>query len=181
MTDRKITPFLFEGEITVRVIKREGAPWFVAVDVCRALGLSNPAETVRCLDEDERGISTTDTNAGTREVVVVSESGLYALIFKSRKPNAAKFRKWVTAEVLPSIRSVGHFQLSTPVSICVQPEALKVRLVAEARQTFGTRAAAELWFSLSLPTVAAMRLASIQPDLFMGFESVGGTPQQTAF
>lgn len=105
MTDRNITPFLFEGEITVRVIERNGELWFVAADVCRALGLTNPTETVRSLEEDERGLSTTETATGIREMVIVSESGLYALIFKSRKPNAAHFRKWVTAVVLPTIRN----------------------------------------------------------------------------
>jgi len=163
----KITPFLFEGEITVRVIERDGVPWFVATDVCRALGLSNPAETVRSLDDDEKGISTTDTLGGHQEVVVISESGLYSLIFKSRKPNAARFRKWVTSEVLPSLRSKGQYQVVTLDDLCAQPEALKVRLVAEARQTFGTRAAGELWFSLGLPTVTAMRTSTMQLDLFM--------------
>jgi prophage antirepressor-like protein len=79
MSTPNITPFLFDGEITVRVIDRDGEPWFVATDICRALGLTNPAETVRGLDDDERDISTTDTNAGAREVVVVSESGLFGL------------------------------------------------------------------------------------------------------
>lgn len=167
MTQMTVTPFLFEGEITVRVIDRDGVPWFVATDVCRALGLSNPAKTVRGLDDDEKGISTTDTLGGHQEVVVISESGLYSLIFKSRKPNAARFRKWVTSEVLPSIRSKGQYHLATLHSLCVQPETLKVRLVTEARCTFGTRAAGELWFSLGLPTVASMRATMTQMDLFM--------------
>lgn len=165
--DDVITPFLFEGEITVRVVWRNGALWFVAADVCRALGLTNPAETVRHLEEDERGISTTDTSAGPREVVVVSESGLYALIFKSRKPNAVHFRKWVTSVVLPAIRRDGQYGPPLPPAPCAQPETNKVRMVAEARQVFGNRAAGELWMTLGLPSVPAMRLAPAQSDLFM--------------
>lgn len=167
MTDKSITPFLFEGDITVRVVDRDGAPWFVMTDVCKALGLTNPTEAVRGLDEDEKGISITETLGGVQEMIVVSESGLYTLIFKSRKPNAAHFRKWVTATVLPALRTAGRYHLAQPIGLCVQPEADKVRLVKEARQVFGTRAAGELWFTLGLPTVAAMRLAPAQSDLFM--------------
>lgn len=180
MTDKNITPFLFEGEITVRVVDRNGALWFVAADVCRALGLTNPAETVRHLEEDERGISTTDTSVGPREVVVVSESGLYALIFKSRKPSAIHFRKWVTSVVLPALRTAGHYHLPQAATPCAQPETNKVRMVAEARQVFGARAAGELWFALSLPVVAAMRLAPAQSDLFMTWVPPGQMPAPMA-
>lgn len=171
--DDIITPFLFEGEITVRVVWRNGALWFVAADVCRALGLTNPAETVRHLEEDERGISSADTSAGPREVVVVSESGLYALIFKSRKPNAIHFRKWVTSVVLPAIRRDGQYGPPMPSVPCAQPETNKVRMVAEARQVFGNRAAGELWMTLGLPSVPAMRLAPAQSDLFMTWTPPG--------
>ena len=162
----RITPFLFEGEITVRVIERDGAPWFVAVDVCRALGISNASDMVSSLDDDERSIDTTDTLGGHQEVIVISESGLYALVFKSRKPQAIRFRKWVTAEVLPTIRTQRRYEYPVPAVALTPPEALKVRMVAEARQTFGIRAAAQLWYLLCLPVVAAMRLPSVQADLF---------------
>ena len=162
----RITAFLFEGEIAVRVIMRNGVPWFVAVDVCRALGISNASDTVSSLDEDERDIDTTDTLGGHQEVIVISESGLYVLVFKSRKPQAIRFRKWVTAEVLPMIRTQGRYESSAATVPTLPPEALKVRLVAEARQTFGTPAAAQLWHLLSLPVVAAMHLPPDQMDLF---------------
>lgn len=162
-----ITPFLFEGEITVRVVWRDGALWFVAADVCHALGLTDPIETVRHLDEDERGLSTTETAIGLCEMAVVSESGLYSLIFKSRKPNAVHFRKWVTSVVLPTLRTTGHYHVPEAAVTCAQPETNKVRMVAEARQVFGARAAGELWFNLGLPYVPAMRLALSQSDLFI--------------
>lgn len=179
MTEKSMTPFLFEGEITVRVINRYGVLWFVMVDVCRALGLTNPTEAVRGLDEDEKGISITETPGGAQEMIVVSESGLYSLIFRSRKPNAVHFRKWVTSVVLPALRAVGHHQLPQAATSCTQPDAGKVRLVQEARQVFGTRAAGELWFTLGLPTVAAMRLASAQSDLFMTWVPPGAASAST--
>ena len=172
MTCSKITPFLFDGEITVRVVERDGAFWFVATDVCRALGLANPTETVRSLDEDERGLSTTETSAGSREAVVVSESGVFKMIFKSRKPDAAKFRKWVTSEVLPSIRATGRYMgaaATEPVSL---PEALWLRIIMEARQTFGARVAAELWLVSGLPVVVGMRQHLLQSDLFAPWTSL---------
>ena len=167
MTYYTITSFFFDGDIIIRIVVRDGALWFVMTDVCRALGLTDPTEAIRGLDDDEKGISITETPGGIQEMIVVSESGLYSLIFESRKPNAARFRKWVAVEVLPALRTVGHYHLTRPTDPCVQSNAEKVRLVKEARQVFGTRAAGELWFAVGLPTVPAMRLAPAQSDLFM--------------
>lgn len=175
MTTFKITPFLFEGEVTVRVIDRDGVPWFVATDVCRALGLSNATETVRGLDEDEKGISTTNTLGGHQEVVVISESGLFALIFKSRKPHALRFRKWVTSEVLPKLRTQGNYTMTSELPLTTISEAMKLRMVREVRQTFGTRASADLWFKLGLPVVPGMSLRPIQADMFITWTPPGGS------
>ena len=114
MTNDRVTPFLYEGE-TVRVIDKDGAPWFVAADVCRSLGLSNPSENVSGLDDDEKGISTTDTLGGNQGLFIISESGMFSLIFKSRKAEAARFRRWVTGEVLPSIRRTGAYVLPSVI------------------------------------------------------------------
>ncbi|MBK1837331.1 hypothetical protein JHL17_07885 [Azospirillum sp. YIM B02556] len=110
MNGMYITPFLFEGEILVCVIIRDDAPWFVASDVCRVLGLAQPASAVRNLEEDEKGVHITHTLGGDQEVLIVSESELYALVFRSRKPAAIRFRKWVTQEVLPSLRKTGGYK-----------------------------------------------------------------------
>lgn len=88
----------------------DGEPWFVAKDICQVLGIANHKDAVSRLDEDERdGVGITDPIGRQQTVTVVSESGLYALIFQSRKPEARKFRKWVTSEVLPSIRKKGYY------------------------------------------------------------------------
>lgn len=104
----ELVPFAFEGA-EVRVIDRDGEPWFVAADVCAALDIGNVSMAVSRLDADERGISTTDTPSGAQEMLLVNESGLYSLILTSRKPAAKRFKKWVTSEVLPSIRKTGQY------------------------------------------------------------------------
>lgn len=101
-------------ENPVRILDQDGAPWFVAADVCRVLEIGNPRQAVRSLDDDEKmTVSSSDGHSGMRggaqSYNIISESGLYALIFKSRKPQAKSFRKWVTSEVLPSLRRGGSY------------------------------------------------------------------------
>ena len=108
--DHKNLPVEFEFDATlVRTIAKEGQAWFVAKDVCDILDIDNPSQAVARLDEDEKGITTTYTTGGARECLTVNESGLYSLIFTSRKPEAKRFRKWVTGEVLPAIRQTGRY------------------------------------------------------------------------
>lgn len=104
-----ITPFNF-GTHAVRVISRDNQPWFVANDVCNALGYSNPRDAIsKHLDDDEKDVANSDTLGGNQQLTIISESGLYALVLRSRKPEARKFAKWVTSEVLPSIRQTGGY------------------------------------------------------------------------
>lgn len=102
------TVFDFQ-EHAVRVIVRGSEPWFVAADVCRVLGINNARDAVTRLDEDEKGVGNTDTLGGKQAITLINESGLYHLSFKSRKPAAKAFRKWVTSEVLPAIRKTGQY------------------------------------------------------------------------
>ncbi len=98
-------------------IEIDGEIWFVASDVCALLGLSNPTTAIKPLDDDEKLTYELLRAGQKRKVNMVSESGLYALIFKSNKPSAKKFRKWITKEVIPSIRKTGSFginRLETP-------------------------------------------------------------------
>jgi len=142
-----LIPFDFETN-AVRVAMREGAPWFVAADVCRVLEIRNPRQAVSRLGDDEKVVVSADTldpmtvgnadgqspltvissdgqspltldsiegqkpgRGGARSFNLVSESGLYALIFTSRTPSAERFRKWVTGEVLPAIRKGGRYSI----------------------------------------------------------------------
>ena len=101
-----VTPFNF-GTHTVRVITRDNQPWFVATDVCEALGYRNTSKAINDhIDEDERYNEPLERGGS---ILLISESGLYALVLRSRKPEARKFAKWVTSEVLPSIRQTGGY------------------------------------------------------------------------
>ena len=113
MIGENFVPSIFEHEEfgEVRVVMIDGVPWFVAADVCRALELSDVSKAVGRLDDDEKGTNLIPTQGGYQEMLVVNESGLYALVLTSRKPNARKFRKWITSKVLPSIFRTGSYTL----------------------------------------------------------------------
>ena len=102
--------FTFMGDLSIRMLMIENSPWFIAADICKALGLSNPTEAIKSLDADEQALSSIEgLSRGNNQANIVNESGMYALIFKSRKAIAKQFRKWVTSEVLPSIRETGGY------------------------------------------------------------------------
>lgn len=106
MNDLQI--FNYNGN-KVRTIQKDGEPWWVLKDVCEVLGLSSPHKVFDRLDEDEKGRNQIPTHGGEQEMTVVNESGLYNVILRSDKPEAKPFRKWVTSEVLPSIRKNGGY------------------------------------------------------------------------
>ena len=122
-----ITPFNFNNN-DVRVILRDGEPWFVATDVAESLGYKSPKDAASYLDDDEKGSAIARTPGGDQKLTVINESGLYALVLRSRKPEARKFAKWVTSEVLPSIRKTGQY---TAAPYTVQP----TDTLNEAQQT----------------------------------------------
>lgn len=102
------------GDSEIRVINKCGEPWFVAKDVCDALNLTNSRKALTALDDDEKGVTLSYTLGGEQNLSIVSESGMYTLVLRCRDavnkgsvPH--KFRKWVTAEVLPSIRKTGSY------------------------------------------------------------------------
>lgn len=94
---------------TVRTVIREDAPWFVAADVCRALGLGNSSDVIKRLDEDERTLVSIEGASNGLPVNAVNEPGLYTLILGSRKPEAKAFKRWITHEVIPDIRRNGGY------------------------------------------------------------------------
>lgn len=100
---------------TIRVVKMDGEPWFVAKDVCDALGIATNhlREDGRGLDDDEVASLPNWEGKGSAPLIV-SEAGLYSLVLKSRKPEARKFKRWVTHEVLPSIRRDGGYMVARP-------------------------------------------------------------------
>ena len=120
MTD--IVPF-GNDDYDLRTLLIDGEPWFVAADVCAALELGNVTRAVGGLDDDEKGLHTVKTPGGDQQLNVISESGLYSLILRSRKPEARPFKRWVTHDVLPALRKTGTYTV---------PEALPARREREA-------------------------------------------------
>lgn len=119
---------------TLRVLTDEnGEPWFVAKDVCDVLELNNVGQALTRLDDDEKSsITLNDGTPGTPNKAIVSESGLYSLILASRKPEAHEFKRWITHEVLPTIRKTGGY---IPTSESDSDEAIMVKALLIAQKT----------------------------------------------
>lgn len=152
-----LIPFAFNDNL-VRVVMIDGEPWFVAKDVCDVLSIVRHATALDRLDDDEKGIHSMDTLGGDQGMNIISESGLYALVFSSRKEEARQFRKWVTAEVIPSIRKTGSYALKSDMpdvfaETTIAERRLRLDMIREARCTHGPTAARELWHILGFPTV----------------------------
>lgn len=108
MTELQIFKSNQFGEIRTTV--QNGEPWFVAADVCKALEVKNNRDAINRLDSDEKNtVALTDGNRGNPNTTVVNEAGLYSLVLGSRKPEAKAFKRWITHEVLPTIRKTGGY------------------------------------------------------------------------
>lgn len=117
---------------TIRAMNEGGEPWFVAKDVCAALGLGRQQDSTRYLDSDEKGECLVDTPSGAQRMAVVSEAGFYSLVMKSRKPEAKAFKRWVVHEVLPAIRKTGGYMTAKPDET---PEEIMARALLVANDT----------------------------------------------
>lgn len=132
---QNIKSFDYNGQ-EVRTVEMNGQPWFVAADVCNVLDISNSRDAVARLDEDEKGVALTDTPGGKQKTTIVSESGLYSLILGSRKPEAKQFKRWITHEVIPSIRKTGGYIAGQET---LSPEELMAKALLVAKQTLAER------------------------------------------
>ena len=116
------------GEVHALTI--DGEPWAYANEVATALGYKNPRDAVsRHVDEEDRGVAKRDTLGGNQDVVIINESGLYSLILSSKLPNAKRFKRWVTSEVLPAIRKTGAYS-SKPETPTFEPKRTSVGEIA---------------------------------------------------
>lgn len=109
--ENPLAVFIYHQKEVRTVLDEAGEPWFVAKDVCDILDLKDPSTATARLDEDEKGPQKVLTLGGTQELLTISESGLYTLVIRSNKPEAKPFRRWVTKEVLPSIRKTGSYRM----------------------------------------------------------------------
>jgi prophage antirepressor-like protein len=123
MTDA-LTVFAYQDAQVRSFLDDNGDPWFVAADVCTVLDIGT--EQTRRLDDDEKDLRTMQTPSGKQQMVIVNQSGLFNLIFASRKPEAKTFKKWITSEVLPALFKTGSYALKpqSPLEILKQQVAL---------------------------------------------------------
>lgn len=126
-----VMSYAFEDS-QVRTLSNGEAPWFIAKDVCDALKMGRHQDSTRYLDEDEKGTCLLDTPSGKQDMTIINESGLYSLVLRSRKPEAKRFKKWITSEVLPAIRKNGGYVASHANDT---PELIMARALQVAQAT----------------------------------------------
>ncbi|HHT7628756.1 Bro-N domain-containing protein [Pasteurella multocida] len=143
-TKTQLSTFLFETHI-IRTLSINNEPWFVAKDLCNALDISNPSKAIINLDEDEKMVSS-DSNLklgsagnGAQSLSLVSESGMYTLILRCRDAvkkgsTPHRFRKWVTAEVLPQIRKTGKYEVQSQQLTLPEPD-YKLTAIQNSEET----------------------------------------------
>ncbi len=174
-----LTVFNFNTS-SVRVLEIDGEPWFVAKDLCDILEIKNVSDSLSRLDSDEKStIVLNDGTPGNPEKSIVSESGMYALVLSSRKPEAKPFRKWVTSEVLPSIRKTGKFeaeqkpkQLPPAIEYSREIQALSenTRVPAALKQLLLDKMGDELSTQGQLPQSSTRLIGVAQKAEEMGFK-----------
>lgn len=120
---------------TIRTTTINGEPWFVAVDVCKALEIQNNRDAISRLDDDEKNtVVLTDGNRGNPNMTIVNEPGLYALVLSSRKPEAKAFKRWITHDVIPTIRKHGAYMTPEKVEeILLNPDTI-IKLATELKE-----------------------------------------------
>ena len=137
----------------VRTMVINGSPWFVAKDVCECLGLTKHRDAVSRLDGDERGSVEVDTLGGTQQMAAVNEYGLYSLVLSSRKPSAKAFKRWITHEVIPTIRKHGAYMTGETLEQALTSPDFLIRLATELKTEQEARRLAEQKIEADKPKV----------------------------
>lgn len=141
------------NSVEVRTIQNDGEPWFVLKDVCNVLHIGNSRDVVARLDQDEKGVGQIDTLGGKQEMTIINESGLYNVILRSDKPEAKPFRKWVTSEVLPTIRRHGMYATPDTVEKMLADPDTTIKLLETIKQERAARLALEAQAEADKPKV----------------------------
>lgn len=145
-----ITPFAY-GDQQVRVVTRDGEPWFVAADIAKTLGYRIAPDMVRSLDEDEKGTQIVRTPGGHQQMTIISEAGLYSAIMRSRVEGAKAFKRWVTHDVLPSIRKRGGYLTPAATEKALTDPDFIIRLATSLKEERARRQAAEAQIEADAP------------------------------
>ena len=154
MTSNNVQLFDFKGN-QVRILTDEkGEPWFVAKDVCDVLGLENSRKATAELESDEKNtVTISDGIAGNPNKTIISEPGLYKLIMRSRKPEAKEFKRWVTHEVLPSIRRHGVYATDVTIDSILNDPDFGIKLLTNLKDERARRREAERAIEAQKPKV----------------------------
>lgn len=155
-----------ESNVNIRMEEISNQPWFIAKDVCTALELSEVSNTVKRLDDDEKLARIVFVSGQGREMWFINESGLYNLIFQSRKPNARAFRKWVTNEVLPKIRQTGQYRIKGEAE-CMREQQQRKRLPLPKYRPFF-----EEWKQRVKPYISQDELEDVAAAMGVGISHV---------
>lgn len=145
-----IQPFTYEDH-TVRVVTIDGEPWFVLADLCKVLDLAKPSRVAMRIADDMKGAHLMSTPGGDQEMTIVSEAGMYEVIIRSDKPEAAAFRRWVTSEVLPSIRKHGGYLTDQKIEEIISNPDTIIQLATKLKSERAKRAALEKQAAIDTP------------------------------
>jgi prophage antirepressor-like protein len=172
-----IKVFQYEGRQIRTVTFENGDPGFIAKDVCDVLEIGNSRMALERLDDDEKGVISTDTPGGTQEMQAVTESGLYSLVLGSRKPEAKQFKRWITHEVLPAIRKTGQY-IARPASQ-IEVLAQTVQVLVEQDKAIKELAATQNQQAAELQQIREAIVANHNGALRAGYHrpTVEGGPQ----
>lgn len=172
-----VTPFDFHGHEVRVLTDGDGEPRWVAADVAKILEFTEASAMTRHLDEDEKGLSSWQTPGGEQQMITITESGLYSAILRSRKPEAKEFKRWVTREVLPSIRKHGAYMTAPTIEqILTDPDTiikLATDLKKEREKVAELAPAARSWEHLAAPggdysVAGAAKVLSRDPNIEIG-------------
>lgn len=156
------------GEI--RTVEVNGEPWLVGKDVAEALGYINPRKAlIDHVDQEDKGVTKCDTPGGPQTFTVINESGLYSLVLSSKLPGAKKFKRWVTAEVLPSIRKHGLYATENTVEAMLNDPDTAIRLLQEVKDERAKRKALEAEVEANRPkALFADSVAASKSSILVG-------------
>lgn len=131
-------PFSY-GDTQVRVVTVDGEPWFVLADLCSVLEIAAPGRLAARLDKGVRQAHTLQTAGGAQQMTIVSEAGMYEVVIRSDKPEAMRFRRWITSDVLPAIRKTGTYSVAVPAPAIPTGPELLAHAVLEAQQMLAAK------------------------------------------
>jgi len=155
---------------SVRIVMIDGEPWFVLADLCRVLGIANAGNVASRLADEDKGIHQADTPGGRQNLTIVSEPGMYEVVIRSDKPEAVAFRRWITGEVLPSIRRTGQYgqpelDLSDPIAAIEAANARSQQAIEIAKSERAARIEAQAHArALEAPAAAWSHMADSTGD-----------------